>query len=81
MRDWEENSVHVLESLKRIERKIDALDDTLKEHAINDERRMDSIDRNATKMQSDLKWHSRIASALGAVFAIIFTSFMPKGWQ
>lgn len=77
--DWDEYAIYIIKALERQEIKIDALDKSLREHMEQEENRIGIVEALAAQTARDVKWHARIASAIGAAtgaaLAIVISLF------
>ncbi len=64
--DWDEYAVYIIKALERQEAKLDALDASLRDHMDNEEDRIAKVEALAETTANNVKWHARIASAIGA---------------
>lgn len=72
---WEENSKFILESLKRIEDKLDMHSSMMQDHFEKDVKDFEKVNIKMEKISTNLSWHTRIGSAvIGCLSAVV-------GWK
>lgn len=73
--NWDQSQLFVLKSLERIEAKLDSLDGSMRSHVQQDDSRHEQLAVDLAKVDKDMKWHSRVASGIGSVGAILISVF------
>lgn len=70
--NWAKYEMHVIETLKRLEKSQNELHDFIREHMKSEEIKMDELVTKMHKIENDTKWYSRIfAVASGFVVTCI----------
>lgn len=73
MKDWDQSALYMFEAIKRIEKKLESLDENLREHMRDEEQRLLKIERDIVSTKADIKWHAKIAAGLGTLGGVVIS--------
>ena len=76
MKDWEDHSIHVIESLKRIEKKLDVYDTKFNDHVSDESNRIAKLEGKINETRQELKFHSRLGSMIAILAGSVISWFI-----